>query len=492
MLLGRVEMLKRRRTKIVATVGPSSSDAATLERLLAAGVNVVRLNMSHGDHEAHAQAYKEVRAAEAAAGVPVAVLADLCGPKLRVGKFDGGGIDLEPGAVVVVTTRDVVGGPGLIPSQYPTLHSEVRPGARILLDDGQLELRVLSVSGTEIECEVVRGGRLKDRKGMNLPDTTLSTPALTDKDREDAKFVLGLGVDYLALSFVRRAADVLELRALLPSAGSGLDAPLIIAKIEHPDALEEIEAIVDAADGVMVARGDLGVELPPEDVPVIQRELVRLARACGKPCIVATQMLESMIEHAQPTRAEVSDVSTAVFSGTDAVMLSAETASGRYPVEAVTMMDRIARKVEGYLFSQSGFFGPEPPSEGSFLEHELPLREAVALATAQLSRDLRVRAVVALSASGTTARALAAARPAAPVVAVSPHERTARALALVWGVAPVHLAGVDGMATADVARQVTGEQGLTEAESGHRVLTVAGLAGDGTGTDVPTVSVLTV
>lgn len=488
MLPGRVEMLKRRRTKIVATVGPSSSDAATLERLLAAGVNVVRLNMSHGDHEAHAQAYKEVRAAEAAAGVPVGVLADLCGPKLRVGKFDGGGIDLVPGESVIVTTREVIGTPGVVPSQYGTLHEEVLPGARVLLDDGQLELRVERVDGTEIHCAVVRGGRLKDRKGMNLPDSKLMTPALTDKDRDDAAFAVGLGVDFLALSFVRRAVDVEDLRKLLPA--DPAEAPAIIAKIEHPEALDEIDAIVAASDGVMVARGDLGVELPPEEVPVIQRELVRLARAAGKPCIVATQMLESMIEHASPTRAEVSDVSTAVFSSADAVMLSAETASGRYPVEAVAIMDRIARQVEGYVFSQSGFMVAADLHESSFLEHELPLREAVAQATALLSRDLRVRAVVALSSTGTTARALAAARPAAPVVAVTPYERTARQLSLVWGVTAVHEPAVDTEGGADIARRVAGEQGL--AESGHRVLTVAGLAGDGSGLEVPTLSVLTV
>jgi pyruvate kinase len=482
-------MLKRRRTKIVATVGPSSSDAETLERLFAAGVNVVRLNMSHGDHETHAAAYKQVRAAAETAPGPIAVLADLCGPKLRVRRFEGGAIELERGASVVVTTRDVLGVPGLIPSAYPTLHEEVALGERVLLDDGQLELRVESVLGTEISCSVVRGGRLKDRKGMNLPDSVLRTPALTDKDREDAAFVVGLGVDFVALSFVRKPSDVADLRALLPESDD--ERPAIIAKIEHPEALENIEEIVLGADGVMVARGDLGVELPPEEVPVIQRELVRLSRLHGKPCIVATQMLETMIDHAQPTRAEVSDVSTAVFSGADAVMLSAETASGSYPVEAVQMMDRIARQVEGYVFSTTGFMFEETPREASFLDHLLPLREAVARATALLSRDLRVRAVVAFSSSGTTARALAAARPAAPVMAVSPLERTARQLALVWGVAPVHHAAAsDPSEHAAIARQLAGHLGL--AEAGHRVLTVAGLAGDGTGAEVPTMSVLTV
>jgi len=490
MLLGRVEMLKRRRTKIVATLGPSSSSSATIERLLGAGVNVVRLNMSHGDHDAHAQAYKEVRAAEASAGVPVAVLADLCGPKLRVGTFPGGGVDLVAGRPVLVTTRDCEGSADVIPSQYRTLHVEIDPGARLLLDDGQLELHVDDINGRDIRCTVVRGGRLKDHKGINVPGTRLSAPALTDKDRADAAFAVDLGVDYLALSFVRKASDVAELRLLLPAD----DPPGIVAKIEHPDALAEIDAIVEAADAVMVARGDLGVELPAEEVPVIQRELVRLCRSRGKPCIVATQMLESMIEHPTPTRAEVSDVSTAVFGGADAVMLSAETASGAYPVEAVAMMDRIARQVEAYEFSESGFVlapvdAAHASHEASFLDHSLPVHQAVAVAAAQLSRDLRVRAIVAISSSGATARALAAARPAAPVVAVSPVERTARQLALVWGVAPVHdPASVD--APADAARRVAGEQGL--AEAGHRVLTVSGLGGDGSVEPVPAVRVLTV
>jgi pyruvate kinase len=464
-----VEMLKRRRTKIVATLGPASGDAATIEKLIAAGVNVVRLNMSHGDHETHAQAYKELRIAAHNARNPIGVLADLCGPKLRVGRFEAGGIDLVTGGTAVVTTREVIGRDGLIPSQYAGLHHEVGPGARILLDDGALELRVEKIEGTEITATVVRGGRLKDRKGMNLPDSHLATPALTEKDKEDARFAIELGVDYLALSFVRKAQDVLDLRALLPAE----EPPRIIAKIEHPEALDNIDAIIDAADGIMVARGDLGVELPPEEVPVIQRQLIALARAHSKPCIVATQMLESMIEHAQPTRAEVSDVSTAVFSGTDAVMLSAETASGAHPIEAVAMMDRIARQVEAHLFAERRFRAegadPVPAAPGAS-----PLAEAVGVAVAQLSRDLRCRAIVVASVGGTgaTARVMSAARPGAPIVGLAATLRGMLQQSLLWGVVPRLVQQAELEDPEELARRVAGQLDL--ASAGDRILLVRG------------------
>ncbi|MDQ1444786.1 MAG: pyruvate kinase [Acidimicrobiaceae bacterium] len=461
-------MLKRRRTKIVATLGPSSSDAATIEKLIAAGVNVVRLNMSHGDHEAHAQAYKELRTAAHNARNPIGVLVDLCGPKLRVGRFEGGGIDLVEGASVVVTTREVVGEAGLIASQYATLNEEIEAGARILLDDGALELRVDGVAGTEVTCTVVRGGRLKDRKGMNLPGSRLATPALTPKDIDDARFAIDLGADYLALSFVRKAQDVEDLKALLPAD----EPPRIIAKIEHPDALDNIDAIIDAADGIMVARGDLGVELPPEEVPVIQRRLVALARAHSKPCIVATQMLESMIEHAQPTRAEVSDVSTAVFSSADAVMLSAETASGSYPVEAVAMMDRIARQVEAHVFAERRFRaeGGDPvPAAGSS-----PVAEAVGVAVAQLSRDLRCRAIVVVSLGGTgaTARVMSAARPGAPIVGAAATLRGMLQQSLLWGVVPRLVQAAEIEEPEELAKRVAGQLDL--AGAGDRILLVKG------------------
>ena len=477
---GEIETLKWRRTKIVATLGPSSDSPDTIRALIGAGVSVFRLNLSHGDHETHRQAYQAVRAASEATGTLVAVLADLSGPKIRVGRFDGGGVDLVEGAEVTVTTRDVVGAGSLIPSQYTTLHEEVGPGARILLDDGNLELRVGSVVGTEIGCEVIRGGRLKDRKGMNLPDSALTAPALTAKDRADARFVLELGVDYVALSFVRTAADIDSLRSIL----SGDEPPKIIAKIERPEALTEIEAIIAAADGLMVARGDLGVELPPEDVPVIQNELIRRARIANKPCIVATQMLESMIEHGRPTRAEVSDVSTAVFSEADAVMLSAETASGRYPVAAVEMMHRIARRVEADIFAERRFRVDRP----EYAAGTTPLDEAVARATVSLSRDLGCRAIVVFSTAGTgtTARIVSAARPPSPILGVAGSPRAALQMALLWGVLPIRVTQEELADPERLASQLAIAAGL--AEPGDPILTVGGFRG--TEADIPVISVL--
>jgi len=406
------DLLKRRRTKIVATVGPASSSPEVLAELIDAGVNVFRLNMSHGTHDGHRAAYEAIRAVASQREKPIAVLADLCGPKIRCGKFDAGSIELHRDQVVTVTTRDVMGGPGLIPSQYAELASDVGSGDRILLDDGILELRVERVEGTEIECTVIEGGTLKDRKGINLPGVKVSAPSLTAKDRDDAVFAIGLGVDYMALSFVRRAEDVQQLRALLVANGADVS---IIAKIEKPEALQNIDAILDAADGLMVARGDLGVELPAESVPITQSQLIDLGRAQGKPVIVATQMLEKCTKPGR-AGAEVADVGKAVCQGTDAVMSSAETASGAHPGKAVETMVRVARRAESYLWSQGAF--------STISDHDLPTRpialpDAVARATAQLSRDLLVRAIFVVSQSGTTASIVASARPAAPLIALS-------------------------------------------------------------------------
>jgi pyruvate kinase len=474
-------LLKRRRTKIVATLGPASDTSAMIEKLIGAGVSVVRLNMSHGEHDTHRLAYERVRAAATNTGQPIAVLVDLCGPKIRVGKLEGGKIELTDGSKVLVTTRDVVGRPGLIPSQYEALADDVYPGDRILLDDGLIELQVDHVEGTEITCEVLHGGILKDRKGMNLPGVNVSAPSLTDKDKEDARFALDLGVDFLALSFVRRAADILELREIIQRAGQNTQ---IIAKIEMPEALEVIDEILDVSDGIMVARGDLGVELPPEIVPIAQRQLVARSRMKNKPAIVATQMLESMIDHPRPTRAEVSDVSTAVFGGADAVMLSAETASGHYPLEAVEMMDRVARQVESSLWTEGAFgsFTASPEQQPP-----IPLHVAVARATAQLSRDLRVRTIVVLSRSGTTATIVAAARPAAPVLAVTTDAATCRRMNLLWGVVPLKVDAAELKHPHALTRRLARELNL--AEEGQYLLEVAGF-GSATTEHAPTVTVL--
>ena len=479
---GSSTLLKRRRAKIVATLGPASADRKTVARLIAAGADVFRLNMSHDDHDSHARAFRLVREEAGAVDAPVAVLADLCGPKIRVGRFEGGSVLLQAGRPVTITSRPLMGRADLISSEYESLPRDLHPGSRVLLADGLLELRVEAVEGTEVLCTVVCGGRLSDRKGINLPQVALSAPSLTEKDRHDAAAMLALGVDFLALSFVRSAADVQELRSLVPA---GHDVG-VIAKIERPEALDDIDAIIEASDGIMVARGDLGVELAPERVPIIQRELVARARAWSKPSIVATQMLESMTDHPVPTRAEVSDVSTAIFSGADAVMLSGETAAGRHPVEAVEMMDRIAREVEGHLWTENGFTYEGRPRTEPFLLHE-----AIGRSTAQLSRDLRVRSIVVLSPGGASARVMSSARPAAPMVAATTSPGAQRRMNLLWGVVPELVAGADLERPHDVARALTLRRGL--AEPGHRILAVTGLDDDGReGEPAPSITVLTV
>jgi pyruvate kinase len=473
--------LKHRRTKIVATIGPASSAVAVIEQLILAGVNVFRFNFSHGDHASHRLAYERVRAVSTRLGDPVAVLADLCGPKMRVGQFVGGQTELPSGGIVVVTTRDVAGGPGLIPSQYEAFARDVRSGDRVLLDDGLMEIRVLAVDSTEVTCQVVNGGILKDHKGMNLPGVSVSAPAFTARDRDDADFALGLGVDFIALSFVRIAADFDELKALI---AAGRHPTHLVAKIEKPEALGTIDDILDVCDAIMVARGDLGVELPPEVVPIVQRQLIARARSKHKPVIVATQMLESMIYNPRPTRAEVSDVSTAVFGGADAVMLSAESASGAHPVEAVEMLDAIARQVEGLLWTERAFGAITSQDEVSL---PMSLPTAVARSIAQLSRDLRVRCVVVISRTGTTATAVAAARPAAPIIAVSSDAAACRRSNLLWGTVPVQVDSATLRDPTGLARRVAVDLGF--ASAGQPILLIAGFRPDDA-RSTPTITVL--
>jgi len=475
--------LIRRRTKIVATLGPASSTPDKIKQLIKAGVNVFRLNFSHGDQETHGRVYELVRATCLELGEPVAVLADLCGPKIRVGNFAEGAVRLETGSQVTVTTRDVPGEARLIPSQYVAFAQDVKQGDHVLLDDGLLELRVEAVNGTEVTCSVMHGGLLKDHKGMNLPGVQVSAPAFTEKDRSDAIFALGLGVDFIALSFVRRASDFDELNGLI---AEGHHPTHTIAKIEKPEALEAIDEILDACDGIMVARGDLGVELPPEVVPIAQRQLVARARSLGKPAIVATQMLESMVYNPRPTRAEVSDISTAVFDGADAIMLSAESASGAHPVESVEMMDRIARQVEGCMWTEQAFGSVAAQNEA---DAALPLHRAIARSISLLSRDLRVRCIVVFSSSGVTAMAVAAGRPAAPVIVVSPDDAACRRANLLWGTVPVRGDDADLREPNALARQLAADLGF--ASAGHYILAVTGFKSSRTETS-PTITTLSV
>jgi pyruvate kinase len=482
--------LRRRRTKIVATLGPASDDPAMIAALVAAGVEVFRLNFAHGDHAAHESRVRAVRAAAARADAHVALLADLAGPKIRAGRFRGGSITLAAGDRVTVTTRDVLGEPGLVPSDYESLHLDVRPGDPILLDDGRIELRVVGVDGPDVAAAVVAGGILSDRKGMNLPGVALSAPALSDRDRADASFAAAIGIDVIGLSFIRRAADLEELARHL---GSDRARVALLAKVEKPEALGEIDAILAAADAIMVARGDLGVELPPERVPVVQDDLVGRAIAAACPVVVATQMLESMTASTRPTRAEVADIAHAVKSGADALMLAGETASGAHPVETVAMMDRVIRETEAAMWRE-GRFGSitrddpdrlptpaSPPTQGN-------VADAVSLSIAQLSRLLGARAILVFSHSGHSARAVCAARPAAPVIAVSPDAAVCRRMNLLWGAVPAVIeAEWEGDPTG-LARRLAGDLGL--AESGEPLLVVRGFHSDPE-RNAPTVSVIT-
>jgi pyruvate kinase len=416
-----------RRTKIVATVGPASSDPAILERLIRAGADVVRLNFSHGDHAGHLAVIEAVRGIAAREDRSVALLQDLPGPKIRTGRVEGGAVQLAGGSRIEITTdEDVVGNPRLISTSYAALPQDVSPGDAILLDDGNLELKVLASSGDRVECQVVHGGPLRSNKGMNLPAVSLSTPTLTERDREHLAFGIEHGVDFVALSFVRRASDIEECKALVRELGGTAH---VIAKIEKREAVDDLEAILDAADGVMVARGDLGVELSTEEVPPIQKRIIFKANQAGRVVITATQMLESMVSHPRPTRAEASDVANAILDGTDGVMLSAETAVGSFPVEAVETMARIA----GHTESQC----PPPPTPHLSGDHFAATPRSLARVASTVAEELDCRLIVAFTESGTTARLLSSYRPKAPIAALTLADPTYHRLALWWGVLPL-------------------------------------------------------
>ena len=431
-----------RRAKIICTVGPSCNSEAILRDLMRRGMDVARLNFSHGSHEEHGQVLERVRRAAEKENRTICVLQDLQGPKIRTGELKGHvPVALKAGSHVTVTPRPVEGSAALISTTFQDLAREVGPGARILLSDGLIELRVLRLRGRDVECEVVNGGQLGEHKGINLPGIALSIPALTEKDRADLEFGLELGVDMVAVSFVRSADDVRIVKQLIT--GHGSDLP-VIAKLEKPQALENLEEIFQTADGVMVARGDLGVEMPPERVPVIQKHVIRRSAQWRKPVIIATQMLESMIENPRPTRAEASDVANAIFDGTDAVMLSAETASGRYPREAVAMMARIIVEAEKNL---SDFTPPRRRRD----KHSLTVAEAICESISHAAEDLHMGAIAVFTDSGNTARMISKYRPKASIYAFSQGPAVCNRMNLFWGVRPVPHAqahNADGMVSA--------------------------------------------
>lgn len=454
-------MRRRRKTKILATLGPASSTPERIRALFAAGADVFRINMSHTSHTALGELHGHLRALEQEVGRPIAILVDLQGPKIRLGTFPGGSATITTGAEVRVVRKVETDQADTIPIPHPEVFTALKPGDALLIDDGRLRLRVRSVQIDSADANVELGGTLKDRKGVNLPDTLLPIAAMTPKDRSDLDAALHLGVDWVALSFVQRPADVAELRKIVAGRAA------VLAKIEKPKALEWLDEILDFADALMVARGDLGVELPLEAVPGKQKQITRAARKAGKPVVVATQMLESMITAPAPTRAEVSDVATAVFEAADAVMLSAETAAGAWPVEAVQMMDKIAMQVESDpLYQQILDAQRSPPEETT--------ADAIMAAVHEVTHTIHARAIVTWTKSGSTALRAARERPEAPIIALTPNLDTARRLALAWGLHCLHTD--DAHDLDDVVERST-QIALTEgfAEHGERIVVTAGV-----------------
>ncbi|MEO1251645.1 MAG: pyruvate kinase [Pseudomonadota bacterium] len=451
--------MRNRLCKIVATIGPASSSPSMLRLLFNAGVDIFRLNMSHGQHEKLALIAESIRRIEAETGHPLAIFADLQGPKIRVGAVPGGSINLKYKEEYRLVLAKETSEPGVIPIPHPELIEVLEVGDTLKLDDGKLQVRVASRKGDEISVAAETPGELKDRKGVNVPGRALPISALTDKDREDLDFALGLGVDYIALSFVQKPEDIDEVKQLTKGRAG------VIAKIEKPTAVERLPEIIAKTDAVMVARGDLGVECAPEDVPLIQRRIIRACRRVGKPVIVATHMLESMVESIAPTRAEASDVSTAVYQGADAVMLSAETAVGRHPPTAVAIMDRIIAATEAD--DESGSYGNDRDEDEDYTT-----ADAITLSARRIAEILKCRFAVAYTKTGSTARRLSRDRPHCPVIAATPDEKVARNLALFWGVMPVVTEDIshfhEMIGKADALARANG------GEDGERIIILAG------------------
>ncbi|NEQ55112.1 MAG: pyruvate kinase [Leptolyngbya sp. SIO3F4] len=447
------------RTKIVATIGPASRSPGIIKQLMLAGMNVARLNFSHGTYADHAEQIRQLRAVSDELEMPLTLLQDLQGPKIRVGQLPAAGIELVSGEKLTLVPEDSPQS-GAITIDYPYLAEEAIPGTQVLLDDGLLELRVESIQGNAVECSVVTGGILKSRKGVNLPSLNLRLPSLTEKDKEDLAFGVEQEVDIVSLSFVRKPEDVQELKALL--AEKGADIP-VLAKLEKPQAIENLEAIVDECDAIMVARGDLGVEMKPEKVPLIQKRIIRMCNQKGVPVITATQMLDSMTHSPRPTRAEASDVANAIIDGTDAVMLSGESAIGDYPVESVQMLARIATYVEPEI------------DHPNFPPQKIDVPEAISEALNAIDHVLDLQCIVGFTETGYTARLAAAERPRATVVALTPNPKVYRQLNLVWGVRPVLLEQLDGSLESLFEQMETCLLEKKFAAPGDRVLLLGGL-----------------
>lgn len=454
-------MKRDRKAKILATLGPASSSDDMIRALFETGADVFRLNFSHGSHADHAARHDTIRRVEAECNRPIGILMDLQGPKLRIGTLAKGKVHLAQGSAFRLDLDPTPGDETRAPLLHPEIFAALEEGTELLIDDGKVRLRVERFGADFADTVVLVAGPISDRKGVNVPGVVLPISPLTEKDLKDLAFGLELGVDWVALSFVQRPEDLIEARRLVG------DKAWIMAKLEKPSAIEQLEAIIELADGVMVARGDLGVELPPEQLPQIQRRIIRIARRLGKPVVVATQMLESMIEAPVPTRAEASDVATAIYDGVDAVMLSAESASGKYPLEAVGMMNRIVCQVEKDPAYRSGLDATHSPSEGT-------TQDAVCYALRGVAEVIRPAATITYTESGFTALRAARERPATPILSLTPHFSSARRLALVWGIHAIPFGRVSGVGDmVNQATQVATRE--TFAEPGDNVVIIAGL-----------------
>ena len=452
---------RSRKVKILATLGPASSHPKMIRALMEAGADAFRINMSHGDQKAKVALFEAIRDLEMEFRRPTTILVDLQGPKLRVGEFKGGFAMLEAGKEFVFDSDGDPGGASRVQLPHRELFEAIHPDTRILVDDGKVRLRVIEAAGDRIVTRVEVAGRISDHKGVNVPDIVVPVPALTDKDRSDLAFALDHEVDWVALSFVQRPEDLDEPRRLIAGRAA------LMAKIEKPAAIDQLDAIIALADGVMVARGDLGVELPPDAVPPLQHRIVASARQAGKPVVVATQMLESMIVSPTPTRAEVSDVANAIYEGADAVMLSAESAAGKYPLESVTMMDSIGRSVESDPMFHARVHFTETPAEPT-------TADALSESGAQIARIIHAKAMICYTSSGSTARRIARERPTVPTLAMSAMQRTARQMGLLWGVHPVHTRDVESFEEMVAkAKRMAIRHGIASAN--ERVIIMAGI-----------------
>ncbi|MBH0239417.1 pyruvate kinase [Methylobrevis albus] len=454
-------MRRNRKVKILATLGPSSSDAATIRRLYDAGADIFRINMSHTSHEKLGQLVAAIREVEADCGRPIAILADLQGPKLRVGAFPGGAPTLEIGQRFEFVAEKIDGTKERVHLPHPEIFAGLKPGHVILIDDGKLRLRTVSCDGKVAVTTVEVGGKISDRKGVSLPDTTIGSSALTPKDHADLLAALDAGADWIALSFVQRPEDIEEVKVIVGRKAG------VLAKIEKPQAVQHLDAIIQQADALMVARGDLGVEMPLEQVPGLQKRITRAARRAGKPVVIATQMLESMIGSPVPTRAEVSDVATAVFEGADAIMLSAESAAGAYPIDAVATMDRIAVEVE-----QDPIYTTIVNSQRA--EPEATGADVISQGARTIAETMGLAAIVCFTASGATGLRVARERPFTRIIALSPQLSTARRLQIVWGLHAVNTPDAENLAElVQKAARVSGEEGFTV--PGDKIIITAGV-----------------